>query len=63
MYQYACAALGVDCTFSTTAETPEEVKQAVFEHAEVVHKDMLQAMTPEEMTNLQKAVDAAIVPV
>jgi predicted small metal-binding protein len=60
MYQYACRDLGVDCDFVTAAETPEEVKKAVFEHASVAHKDMMDSMTPEQTAQLQQAVDGAI---
>lgn len=60
MYQYACRDVGVDCDFVTRAETPEEVKKAVFEHAAVVHKDMMAAMTPEQTAQLQQDVDEAI---
>ena len=60
MYQYACRDLGVDCDFVTTAETREEVKEATFAHAGVAHKDMLQSMTPEQLADLEKAVDGAI---
>ena len=63
MHKYACRDLGVDCDFSTKAETPEEVKKAVFAHAGVVHKDMLAAMTQEELADLEKAVEGAIKPV
>lgn len=62
MYKYACRDLGVDCDFSTTAETPEEVQKAVFAHAGVVHKEMLESMTPEESAELEKAVVGAIKP-
>jgi predicted small metal-binding protein len=62
MYKYACRDLGVDCDFSTTAESPEKVKKAVFAHADVVHKEMLQAMTPEQLADLEKAVEGAIKP-
>lgn len=62
MYKYACKDLGVDCDFSTTAETPEEVKKAVFAHADEVHGDMMQSMTQEQLADLQKAVDGAIKP-
>ncbi len=60
MYKYACRDLGVDCDFFTTAESSEEVKKAVFAHAEVVHKEMLQSMTPEQMADLETAVEGAI---
>jgi predicted small metal-binding protein len=62
MYKYACRDLGVDCDFSTTAETPEEVKKATFAHANVVHKEMLGSMTPEQLAELEKAVEGAIKP-
>ncbi len=63
MYKYACRDLGVDCDFTTTAESPEEVKKAVFAHADVHHKEMLQSMTPEQLVDLEKAVEKAIKPI
>ena len=62
MNKYACRDLGVDCDFTVTAETPEKVRQAVFAHANVVHKEMLESMTPEQLADLEKAVDGAIKP-
>ena len=62
MHQYACRDLGVNCDFSVTDETPEKVKNAAFAHANVVHKEMLEAMTPEQLAELEKAVDEAIKP-
>lgn len=62
MHRYACRDLGVDCEFSVAAETPKKVKEAVFAHANVVHKDMLESMTPEQLSDLEKAVDGAIKP-
>jgi predicted small metal-binding protein len=60
MYRYTCRDVGVDCDFVTYAETPEEVKRGVFEHAGVVHKDMMDSLTPEQAAQLQQAVDKAI---
>ncbi len=60
MYQYACRDLGVDCDFVTQADTPEEVKRAVFEHAAVAHKAMMDSMTPDQAAQLEQAVDGAI---
>ena len=62
MYKFACKDLDVDCDFSTTAESPEEVKTAVFAHADVVHKEMLSSMTPEQLAELEQAVEGAIKP-
>lgn len=62
MYQYACRDLGVDCDFSVKAETSEKVKEAAFSHGTVVHKEMLESMTPEQLADLEKAVEGAIKP-
>ena len=58
----ACRDLDVDCDFSVTGEKPEKVKDAVFSHGNVVHKEMLEAMTPDELADLEKAVEGAIKP-
>ncbi len=60
MYKYACRDLGVDCEFKITGATVEEVTQKVFEHAQVVHKDMLSKMSPIELAELNKSVVSAI---
>ncbi len=60
MYKYACRDLGMDCDFQTSGTTVEEVTQKVFEHAEVVHKDMLSRMSPIELAELNKSVMSAI---
>lgn len=60
MFSYACRDLGVDCDFVVTAESVEEVKKATFAHAGVVHQDELAGMTPEQLAELEKAVDGAI---
>jgi predicted small metal-binding protein len=62
MYRYACRDLDVDCDFPTTAVSPEEVKKAVFAHGDEVHKDMLELMTPEQLAELEKAVEGAVKP-
>lgn len=62
MYKYACRDLGVDCDFSVTAETPEKVKEAAFAHGNVVHKEMMESMTPDQLADLEKAFDGAIKP-
>jgi predicted small metal-binding protein len=53
---------GVDCSFIATGTTVEEVKQAAFAHAGVVHKDILQSMTPEQLDELAKFVKVKIQP-
>lgn len=58
MLTFACKDAGVDCSFIVAGDSVEEVKQAAFAHAQVVHKDILQSMTPEQLEELEKTVEA-----
>ncbi len=60
MYTFACRDVGVDCGFATEGSTAEEVKQAALAHAGVVHADMMKGMTPEQMAQLEQAVEGNI---
>lgn len=62
MFKFACKDAGVECDFVATGNTVEEVKQAAFTHAGVVHKDILQSMTPEQLEGLAQVVEAKIQP-
>lgn len=62
MLKFSCKDTGVSCDFVATGETTEEVKKAAFAHAEVVHKDLLQSMTPEQLEELAKTVEKKIQP-
>ncbi len=62
MLKFACKDAGVDCEFVATGNTVEEVKQAAFAHAEVVHKAILKSMTPEQLEELAKTVEASTRP-
>lgn len=62
MLKFACKDAGVECNFVATGNTVEEVKQAAFAHAGVVHKDILQSMTKEQLDELAKTVEARIQP-
>lgn len=58
MLDNACKDAGVDCSFVASGNTVEEVKQAAFAHAEVVHKEILKSMTPEQLEELAKTVES-----
>ena len=60
MLKFACKDVGVDCTFVTTGETAEEVKQKAFAHAGVVHANLMKNMNEAELAQLSKAVEASI---
>lgn len=62
MLKFACKDAGVDCGFVATGETVEQVKEAAFAHAGVIHKDILQSMTPEQLGALAKTVEENIKP-
>jgi predicted small metal-binding protein len=62
MLKFACKDAGVECDFVATGNSIEEVKQAAFTHAEVVHKEILKSMTPEQLEELAKTVEAKIKP-
>lgn len=60
MFEFECKSLGVDCDFSTTGETKDEVRQATFAHAGEAHQDLMAAMSPEEAAEFENSVEGAI---
>lgn len=60
MYHFACKDASVDCDFIATGDSVDEVKQAAFAHAEVAHKEILKLMTPVQLEELAKTVEAKI---
>lgn len=58
MKSLSCKDLGgMDCNFTATGQTAEEVKQALFAHAEQAHPDVLKAMTPEQMQDITQRME------
>ncbi len=51
---------GLDCDYIVKGQTPEEVKKDAFTHAEQVHKDILQKMTPDDLKKLTERMDSLI---
>lgn len=60
MLKFSCKDTGADCDFVATGETVEDIKKAAFAHAEMVHKDLLQSMTPEQLQELEKTMETYI---
>jgi predicted small metal-binding protein len=60
MLKFACKDLGMDCSFTATGATVDEVKQKAMAHAQSVHKDMLAKMTPKELAELTQNVVSKI---
>ncbi len=61
MFKFACKDVGVDCNFVATGATREEVKKKAFDHAGVVHADLMKDMTESQKAELTKAVEAHII--
>ena len=60
MEKFACKNLGLDCDFVATADTKEEVMKKAMEHGNTVHADMMKGMTPEQMADFGKKLEASI---
>ena len=58
MKSISCKDLGaMDCNYTAKGNSAEEVKQKMFAHAEKEHPDLLAAMTPQKMQDVQKQMD------
>ena len=60
MEKFACKDLGIDCNFTATGATKEEVMQKAMAHGGTVHADMMKNMTPEQSAGFAKKLEAAI---
>ncbi|MDP6823168.1 MAG: DUF1059 domain-containing protein [Dehalococcoidia bacterium] len=54
---YTCLDVGVDCTWSTSGETEDEVVTNIGEHAAEVHPDV--ELTPELMAAVRGVIKDA----
>ena len=60
METFACKSLGLDCDFEVTGATREEVMGAAMEHGGTAHADLMANMTPDQMADFAKSLEAAI---
>ncbi len=56
MYKFDCKDMGMQCNFSATGQTVDEVKNKAVQHAQQVHADMLKGMSPQQVDDLVKAI-------
>jgi predicted small metal-binding protein len=47
----------MDCNYTASGNTAEEVKQAMFAHAQQNHPDVLASMTPQQMEEITQRMD------
>lgn len=61
MKSLSCKDLGgMDCNFTATGNSADEVKQAMFAHAQSAHPEVLASMTPEQMQEVTQRMDALL---
>ena len=60
MLRLADRDLGMDCDFVAMGETVEEVKAKMIAHAKAEHKEMFESMSPEQMADMDKMMEAKI---
>ncbi len=61
MYRFECKDLGmIQCNFSATGQTTDEVKNKAIQHAQQVHADMLKGMSPQQTEDFIKTVVSKI---
>jgi len=58
MYKLNCKDMGgMDCDHEVEAETKEDAKKKMYEHAMEVHKDKLEGMTDEQKQQADAKMD------
>jgi predicted small metal-binding protein len=61
MKSLSCKDMGaMDCEFVATGDTVEEVKQKMMAHAQEAHADVLANLSPEEMDEKNKMMEAMV---
>jgi predicted small metal-binding protein len=60
MEKFACKSLGIDCNFTATGATKDEVLKKAMEHGSTVHADLMKNMTPEQSAGFAQKLEAAI---
>lgn len=63
MMKLSCRDMGIDCDFSATAETKEELKGKMMKHAEMDHKDILDKMSDAEKKDMMAKMEEKMMPV
>ena len=57
-YNLGCKDMGgIDCEFTTTGDTTDEVKQNLYAHAKEVNKDVIASMPEDKMKEMDQLMD------
>ena len=60
MQKFACKDLGIDCGFTATGATKDEVMRKAMQHGNTAHADMMKKLTKEQSAKFAKDLEAAI---
>jgi predicted small metal-binding protein len=60
MLKVSCADLGASCQWEATAETGEELRKKIWEHAQKAHKGMLAGLSEDDRAEMEARIDALI---
>ncbi len=56
MLKFECKELGTNCPYVAQGNTLEEVKKDAMQHAQSMHKDLLDKMSPQQKAELDKTL-------
>jgi predicted small metal-binding protein len=60
MLKVSCADMGASCRWQATAETSEELRRLIWDHARQAHKNMLADMSEMDRVEMEARIDALI---
>ena len=60
MKKLGCSDLGDDCPFTVTAETGEEAKKVLYDHAFRIHAEKMAGLTDEQKAAADKQLETVL---
>jgi len=60
MKEIGCRAMGVDCNFVAKGNTDEEVKKALWSHAEKSHAEVIKSLTADKRREMNATMDVLL---
>ena len=60
MLKVSCAEMGESCRWEATAESGDELKQLIWDHARKSHKATFKGMSESDKTEMEARIDALI---
>jgi predicted small metal-binding protein len=60
MKEIGCRDMGVNCNFVAKGTTDEEVKKALWSHAEKAHAEVIKSLTADKRNEMSAMMDALL---